>query len=117
MEIDDLLGRLVRQNVEFVLIGGYASILHGSPMTTQDVDICLHFTRENLGRLVTAIGNLHPNHRQTPNRLALEISDRNWSNFRNLYLETDLGVLDCLGEVLGIGSYAEVQANSEPIQF
>jgi len=36
---------------------------------------------------------------------------------KNLYLQTDLGKLDCLGEVSGIGSYDEVLKRSVLAEF
>ena len=34
---------------------------------------------------------------------------------KNLYLETDWGQLDCLGEILGLGGFKDVQCLSETI--
>jgi len=36
---------------------------------------------------------------------------------KNLYLKTDLGVVDCLGEVLGVGSFDEVLKNSVEVEL
>jgi hypothetical protein len=36
-----LLKRLLDHNVDFVLAGGLACVVNGSPLVTQDVDICL----------------------------------------------------------------------------
>jgi hypothetical protein len=36
---------------------------------------------------------------------------------KNLYLKTDLGAVDCLGEVLGIGNFDEVLKNSVELQL
>lgn len=105
MEFERLLQRLFEHNIEFVLVGGFAANLHGTRDVTQDIDICLKLSRENLARLFAALTDLHPVHRLTPNRLPLQITDANWQSLKNIYLETDWGVLDCLGEVAGIGDY------------
>ncbi len=55
---DRILGILVEHGVEFVLIGGSAAVVHGSPHLTQDVDVCPRLVRENLERLVTALVEL-----------------------------------------------------------
>lgn len=105
MEFERLLRRLFEHNIEFVLVGGFAANLHGTRDVTQDIDVCLKFSRENLGRLSQAVADLHAVHRLTPNRIPFEITDSNWQSFKNIYLQTDWGVLDCLGEVAGIGDY------------
>lgn len=50
---------LARHEVEYVLIGGLAAILHGAPTTTNDADICPRRDRENLVRLAAALRDLH----------------------------------------------------------
>ena len=39
------------------------------------------------------------------------------ASLKNLYLRTDLGVLDCLGEVLGVGSYDDVALHSIEVEL
>ena len=112
MEFDRLLQRLLDHKIDFVLIGGFAAVLHGAVVVTQDVDVCLSFTRENLDRFAAALADLHPVHRLTPNQLPFGISDANWQSLRNIYLKTDWGILDCLGEVAGIGDYQRAYAAS-----
>jgi hypothetical protein len=109
-----LLSRLKAQNVEFVIIGGVCGVLHGASLVTLDLDICCPFNRENLRRIETAVGDLHPRHRLTANKLPLELTEHLCENLKNLYLNTDLGDLDCLSEVSGIGGYEEVLRQSVP---
>jgi hypothetical protein len=53
----------------------------------------------------------------TPQRLPLELNDENIARLKNLYLQTDLGQLDCLSEVKGVGDFAEVQRQSIEIEL
>jgi len=53
-----LITALVRHRVDFVLIGGLAGALHGSPAATNDADICPARTPENLDRLAAALVEL-----------------------------------------------------------
>src|SRR5437868_9633149 len=117
MEFDRILKRLIDSNVEFVLIGGLAAYIYGNPIPTEDVDICLNFTKENLQRLAAAVADLHPRHRLTANRLSFEITDKNWDMFKNIYLQLDWGILDCLGDVAGVGKYEEVFKDSQFTRF
>ena len=112
----DLLARLVKQQVCFVLIGGYACIVHGGTLNTVDVDVCCDFTPENLIRLQEAIKDLNPVHRMTPQRLPLDLTAENCKALKNLYLDTDLGQLDCISTVQGLGDFAQVEQLSQAIE-
>lgn len=114
-QLSHLLERLTATGVEFVLVGGYAAVAHGASFVTRDVDVCLRMSCENLVRLQQALAGLNPRHRMTPQKLPFQVDPDRTAEVRNLYLETDLGVLDCLGEVLGVGDYATVKAHSEEI--
>lgn len=116
-DLEALLARLIEHRFRFVLVGGYAAVTHGSTILTQDLDVCCEMSFENLGRLSAAVRDLHPVHRMTPNRLPLELTPRFCRGLKNLYLGTDLGQLDCLGEIAGIGTFADVRAGSERIEL
>jgi hypothetical protein len=45
----------------------------------------------------------------TPQRLPLSITSENCQNLKNLYLDTDLGQLDCIGAVQGLGDFCQVE--------
>jgi hypothetical protein len=109
-----LLSRLKERKVEFVIIGGVCGVLHGASLVTLDLDICCRFSRENLRRLEAVLKDLHPRHRLTANKLPLELTDELCNSLKNIYLNTDLGILDCLGEVSGIGAYDQVMRQSIP---
>jgi hypothetical protein len=107
-----LLSRLKEQKVEFVIIGGVCGVLHGASLVTLDLDICCRFNRENLRRIAAAVEDLHPRHRLTASKLPLELTDELCRSLKNIYLNTDLGILDCLSEVSGIGNYEQVLQRS-----
>jgi hypothetical protein len=112
-QLTKILELLNREQVEYVLVGGLAGVFHGVPLVTRDVDVCLPLTEANLLRLERALEGLHPVHRQTPQRLPFSVAADLPRGLKNLYLRTDLGVLDCLGEILGVGNYEAVRARSE----
>ncbi len=107
-----LLSRLKEQKVEFVIIGGVCGVLHGASLVTLDLDICCRFNGKNLRQIEAAVKDLHPRHRLTANKLPLELTDELCGSLKNIYLNTDLGVLDCLSEVAGIGDYEQVLQRS-----
>jgi hypothetical protein len=104
----DLLIRLIRVEVEFVVVGGVAGVLHGSSLVTQDIDVCAPLTRENLARILSALRDLSPRFRMTPEKRALPEDVATLVGYRNLYLITDWGQIDILSEITGIGDYPEV---------
>jgi len=112
-----LLTRLKGSGVEFVVIGGVCVVFHGAPIATFDLDICCVFDEENLRRIESAVKDLHPYHRLTPNKLPLEPTRSSFGELRNLYLQTDLGKLDCLSEVAGVGNFEKVWAQSVTASF
>jgi len=116
-DLTDIIERLIVADVDFVLVGGLAAVTHGSSMTTQDIDICCDFSSENLLRLQSALEGLNPIHRMTTNRLPLELTRANSGSLKNMYLDTDWGQLDCLGEVLGLGNFEQVKLQSETLEL
>jgi len=116
-EAETLLKRLHAQGVEFVIIGGICNVLHGATLVTQAVDVCCRFAPENLRRLEAAVRDLRPVHRQTPQKLPFVLNDRLLRELKNVYLRTDLGVIDCLSEVAGIGGYDAVLQASVPVEL
>ena len=105
--LSELLRRLIAGQVEFVLVGGFAALAHGVMRSTRDVDICCRFSEANLMRIQQAFADLRPVHRPRTD-LPLALTPAQCARLKNLYLKTDLGILDCLSEVLGVGTYDEV---------
>jgi hypothetical protein len=110
-----LLKKLSQSQVDFVLIGGFASVTHGCTEITEDIDICCDFNPANLLKLQKALADLHPVHRMTPNKIPLELTEESCKDLKNLYLDTDLGQLDCVSFVQGVGGFEEVKSRSESV--
>ncbi len=63
-ELEDLLGlcrSLNRERVRYVLIGGFAVILHGHVRGTKDIDLLVDPSDENVQRLKRAMASLPDN--------------------------------------------------------
>lgn len=58
LDIAAVLRVLQRRGVKFVLIGGLAGVIHGSPFPTEDIDITPERSPENLARLSAALTDL-----------------------------------------------------------
>lgn len=116
MLLDQLLARLIKADVEFVLVGGLAASIHGSSLNTRDVDVCCRFTQDNLMRIQSAFEGLHPVHRMRPD-MPLALTPDQCGHLKNLYIKTDLGVVDCLSEVIALGGFDEVRRQSLEIEM
>ncbi len=114
--LSELTRRLVEAQVEFVLIGGFAAVAHGSTLVTRDVDICCRFNEVNLRRIQHALRGLHPVHRSRSD-LPLDLTSEQCASLKDLYLRTDLGPLDCLGEVRGLGNFDAVLKQSVEVEL
>jgi hypothetical protein len=112
-----LLARLKDSGLEFVVIGGVCVVYHGAQLATFDLDICCPFGEENVRRIETALKDLHPVHRLTANKLPVEMTRGSFGELKNLYLQTDLGKLDCLSEVAGVGNFDAVFKQSVAAAF
>jgi hypothetical protein len=111
-ELNRLLQTLCDAEIDFVVVGGFAAMLHGSSMLTRDLDVCAVLTDSTVARLRAAFRDLHPTHRQTPQRLSfLDIPDPGVP-LKNIYLQTDLGPLDVLGAITGFDDIADIRKNA-----
>ena len=111
-DLTNLLEILADAGVEFVLVGGFAGIVHGCTYVTKDIDICCDFSTSNLLVIQKALSELEPVHRMTSKRKKLHLTEKNCGDFKNLYLDTKIGQLDCLSSIEGIGDYNEVKQAS-----
>lgn len=112
-----LLSKLNQSQVRFVIIGGFAGVVYGATgAVTQDIEICCEFTTENLLRLQEALAEFHPVNRMMSGRVKLELTEQNCKDCKNLYLDTDLGQLDCIGYVKGVGDFNSCRQASRVIE-
>lgn len=115
--IEKLLKAFYDQELEFVIIGGAAAVLHGSAYVTGDLDICYSREKENLTRLATALAPFNPSLRGAPKDLPFQLDTDSLKSGLNFTLTTDLCDLDLFGEVAGLGGYLDVLAFSEELEL
>jgi hypothetical protein len=103
-----MLETLANAKVSFVVVGGYAAVAQGTPLITRDLDICYERTPENLKRLASVLRDIHARLRGAPEGLPFLLDERTLAQGMNFTFETDHGDLDLLGELSGVGQYADV---------
>jgi len=113
-----LLERLLKNEIDFVLAGGLASTIHGSPIVTYDIDICIAINETEVAKLREALKDLSPRHRMNPNfKPSFFDYPKTLEGVNNIYLETDLGILDILSELKPIGDFNKVKQNSVTVSL
>ncbi len=108
-KLHTLLRRLAEAGVDFVVVGGYAAVIHGSAYVTNDVDVCAVLSADNVEKIRKALADLHPVHRQTNGKLSFLEAPAPGQPLHNLCLETDDGIIDILSSVLGVGDFARLR--------
>ena len=115
--LEALLKTLGEAGVQFVVIGGVAMYAHGSTRLTRDLDICYERSPANLERLARALSDYHPRLRGVSDSVAFCLDGRALSRGMNFTLSTDLGDIDLIGEVPGLGQHPQVECHSEKRPF
>jgi predicted nucleotidyltransferase len=111
--LNSLLKILLSNEIDFILIGGFAGVTHGSTQVTRDLDICAVITPQQISKLRNAFRDLNPRHRMNPGfKPSFLTTPEDVSNLQNIYLETDLGILDVISEVTGVGNFEKVKERS-----
>jgi hypothetical protein len=111
------LQALTRHKVDFVLIGGLAARLHGSPTVTIDVDICPSRESDNLERLAEALREMNAQLRTVGEDVPFKVDAGSLERTLNLTLTTMYGALDILAEPSGTSGYSELAANAKTYEL
>jgi hypothetical protein len=110
------LERLSEHQVDFVLIGGLAARLHGSPTVTDDLDICHSTDIANLERLAEALRSMNARLRGAEDA-TVPLDAALLRSSDNLTFTTDFGSVDCMGSPAGIGGFEELERDAEMIDL
>ncbi|HZA27440.1 MAG TPA: hypothetical protein VE915_07325 [Actinomycetota bacterium] len=114
----DALEALVARRVRFVVIGGFASQLRGSPSLTGDTDVCYARDAENLERLALALSDLEASLRGAPRSVPLVPDAKTLQAGDHYTFDTTAGALDILGHPSGIpGGYEELERAADDMEI
>ncbi len=109
---------LSRYQVRFVVIGGFAGRLWGSPTITNDIDVFVDwFSMENLERLAAALVELRARLRGVEDDVPFLLDARTLKAGRNFTFMTDAGALDVLGEPSGRLPYDDVERRAHQLEI
>jgi predicted nucleotidyltransferase len=112
-----LLQRLVDANVDFVVVGGIAAVVHGSAAITRDLDITCAPDTENLERLGRVLVALEARLRGVTDDVPFVPDGRTLRHTRVLTLDTPDGWIDLLAQPDGAPVYEQLKAHAAPTQL
>lgn len=113
-----MLRVLVAHHVDFVLIGGLAAAVHGSPYATVDVDIVPRRETANLQRLSDALDELDARvYVSVDESLRFAHDGRSLADAAVWNLSTTHGGLDLSFVPAGTAGYADVAQRAKPIDL
>jgi hypothetical protein len=117
-----LLEALVRHRVRFIILGGIAERILGSPRTTDDFDICPVMSRANLERLAAMLNEVEaiwrpPGMEGTGFPTAERWSARSFGSQTSLTLLTKFGRFDIWPRPDGTGGYDDLIERAVEIEI
>lgn len=116
--LSDLLKRLLDHKIDFILIGGFAGVVHGATQVTQDLDICAVLSDDQIEKLREALKDLSPIHRMNKSaEISFLDKPQKGEAVQNLYLQTEAGILDIIQEVTAVGDFEKLKRNALEIEF
>lgn len=102
------LRALVNGRVRFVIVGGIAGRLWGSPTVTNDLDICYARDAANVGNLSRVLSTLNARLRGVDANVKFEVDERALTLGDHFTLVTDAGNLDVLATPAGTRGFDQL---------
>jgi hypothetical protein len=111
-----MLRALSDGGVDYVVIGGVAGRLVGSPAITRDLDICYARDETNLEALAAVLRGLHARLRGVDPDVPFRMDARSLRAGDSFTFSTDAGDLDVLGTPSGTGGYEDLVRTAEVVE-
>jgi predicted nucleotidyltransferase len=115
MALAELVSILAKHEVEFIIVGGMAAVLRGTPVNTFDLDVVYERSAPNIERLLQALDELDAIVRDDPRKLRLNASHLRSPGHK--LMETNQGPLDLLGAVEETTGFPELITDSDWIDL
>jgi hypothetical protein len=106
---------LTGRGVDFVLVGGFAAVIHGSPRLTQDLDITYADDEANLRALGEALRDLEARLRDVDEDVPFRPDERSLGRVELLTLDTSAGPLDLVLHPPGAPPYAALRQRAKRV--
>jgi len=86
--LERVVDALIAHHVSFVVIGGWAEVLHGSPRVTRDVDVCYRRKPEDMKNILAALRSLDAKLRVPGGTVPMPIDERMLASVEQLTLDS-----------------------------
>jgi len=116
VNLSSILEGLVTADIDFILVGGLAAVVQGTPVTTMDVDIVHKQSPENIAKLLAFLKTVDAIHRRPDDKI-IEPSEDDLSGTGHALLATRLGPLDVLAVIEGGRGYGDLLEHTIKIEF
>jgi len=114
-DLEALLRELSGAGVEFIIVGGAAAVIHGAPITTQDLAIVPRQDAAGLGRLLSVLTKLDTRFRPVGPDRDIVPTAQHLSGQGQLNLITNHGPLDVLLRLHDSRGYEELLPRTNEI--
>lgn len=111
----EILRILSKHEVEYIVVGGVAAVIHGVPMATFDLDALVRISEENARRLISALEELDARYRE--HQTTVRPTEKDILAGGHILLITSAGPLDVLGFVGDDNRYEDLLAETEEIEI
>lgn len=116
-ELAQALKLLADCKVDCVVVGGVAAGAHGSSQVTFDVDVCYSRDSNNLLRLSDALRSVNATLRGAPKDIPFLLDEETRRRGLNFTFDADIGKIDILGEVQGVGGHQQCVEDSNELEL
>ncbi len=112
-----LLERLAAAEVDFVIVGGFAALVHGASQLTRDLDICYSVDQGNLDRLARTLIELDATLSGVAEDVPFVPDGRTLRRTQILTLVTKAGRLDLLVDPSGSPGYGPLAERALRVEW
>jgi hypothetical protein len=115
-DLSAVLEGLIKSGINFILVGGLATVVQGAPITTMDVDIVHQRTTENIGKLLSFLKSVDSYHRR-PDDQRIEPAEQDLSGEGHALFSTRFGPLDVLAVIEKGKTYDDLIEHTVDVEF
>lgn len=115
--LGDILISFVSRKVNFVIVGEAACFIHGWKHISPKLEILYSSEHENLKKIISAFSPFNPRLRGFSEKLPFTFDETTLQNKTNFKFTTEIGDIDLLKEIKGIGGFTKVEKMSAPIEI